>query len=142
MVSHSKTVRGTLSHPKSSLSTSRNNPPQLGDPISLSKEHDDSVPLSSIPDFSRADPYRQNEGKTSRPIEHSKRVRGTLGNSAGPEVNKSMLGDPVSMKAETSGSEWGRGAWPREDEEGFREAAKRRGMYEEKMDKGKRKSKL
>jgi hypothetical protein len=37
-------------------------------------------------------------------------VRGTLAHSAGPKVNKTMLGDPVSLKAETSEREMEMGA--------------------------------
>lgn len=40
------------------------------------------------------------EGKEDLP--HSKKVRGTLANTDGKELNKTQLGDPASLKAETS----------------------------------------
>ncbi|KAF1947646.1 hypothetical protein EJ02DRAFT_1123 [Clathrospora elynae] len=43
---------------------------------------------------------RLKEGKDDLP--HSKKVRGTLANDDGNKVNKTQLGDPVSLKAETS----------------------------------------
>ncbi|KAF2000732.1 hypothetical protein P154DRAFT_522329 [Amniculicola lignicola CBS 123094] len=136
---HSKTVRGTLSNPKrmAAVQTGRN-PPQLCDPISLSTEKDDSIPLDSVPDFSKpADPYRQNETSSStlegghaKDLPHSKTVRGTLGHSGegAKTVNRSMLGDPVSLKAETSESEWGRGAGG--EDESMQRVAEKRGEYQ------------
>lgn len=111
---HSATVRGTLSN---SSYTNSNIALPLGDPISLEHEKTDSTPQK---DVAPADPYRQNESK----VPHSQLVRGTLANSKGPEVNKSMLGDPVSLKAETSKSEWGRGAGKNDDD--MRKAAEKR----------------
>lgn len=35
-------------------------------------------------------------------LPHSQKVRGTLANTDGKQVNKSQLGDPASLKAETS----------------------------------------
>lgn len=35
-------------------------------------------------------------------IPHSKKVRGTLANTTGNKVNKTMLGDPAGLKSETS----------------------------------------
>jgi hypothetical protein len=35
-------------------------------------------------------------------LPHSKKVRGTLANKDGKSVNKTMLGDPASLKSETS----------------------------------------
>jgi hypothetical protein len=35
-------------------------------------------------------------------LPHSKKVRGTLSNNDGKKVNKTQLGDPASLKAETS----------------------------------------
>lgn len=98
---HSKTVRGTLSNPNPKSVK----PAQLGDPISLEREKNDAAPTAAS-DSQPADPYRQNESQ----LPHSKAVRGTLGNASGPKVNKSMLGDPISLKAETSERGFDRGA--------------------------------
>ncbi|KAF2476273.1 uncharacterized protein BDR25DRAFT_375123 [Lindgomyces ingoldianus] len=140
MAPHSQTVRGTFGNLKtmSAIETGRN-PTQLGDPTSLHSEKYDSIPLDSMPDFSApADPYRQNENKNKSSLADSKIVTGTMGNSCGPKVNKSMLGDSVSLKAETSMSEWGRGARLAGDDWEMRRAAERRGEYERRG----RKSKL
>ncbi|KAF2184842.1 hypothetical protein K469DRAFT_688443 [Zopfia rhizophila CBS 207.26] len=145
MSPHSKTVRGTLSNLKLPSTSTTKNPARLADPISLSTEKDDSVLLDSIPDISTnspADPYRQNESlsptshASGKP--HSARLRGTRDNSKGLEVNRTMLGDPVSLKAEMSESEWERGAGPDTDEE-MREVARRRKEYEYKGRRGGRK---
>jgi len=156
MSPHSQTVRGTLSNPKTqSAMNSHQTPPQLGDPVSLEAEKQDSIPLSSIrtpSSFRPADPYRENEyassssttstSPTSKNLPHSKQVRGTLGPGSiqggpgGPELNNSMLGDPVSLKAETSSREWDLGAGV---EEGVREAARRRGEYEDRAKSGRSK---
>ena len=133
MAVHSKTVRGTFSNPKTKTTLKMGrNPTQLGDPISLESEKNDSVPLDSIPDFSKlqpADPYRQNEGLGGR-LPYSKTFQDMKGGSSGLVINRSILGDPISMKAETSKSEWGRGAGPSQDEEQLRIAAQRRGEYD------------
>jgi hypothetical protein len=41
-------------------------------------------------------------------LPHSKKVRGTLANSDGKQVNKTQLGDPASLKAETSETNMGK----------------------------------
>jgi hypothetical protein len=46
---------------------------------------------------------KKNEAKEDLP--HSKKVRGTLANDDGAKVNKTQLGDPASLKAETSKTE-------------------------------------
>ncbi|KAF2691463.1 hypothetical protein K458DRAFT_264658, partial [Lentithecium fluviatile CBS 122367] len=125
---HSQTVRGTLSNPKLDTTKSSKTPPQLGDPVSLQPETYDSAPtkspLTTPPSVQSpnkgagADPYRQNESKSEsreesreeKDLPHSKKVRGTLAHESGPKVNKSMLGDPVSLKAETSESRIDKGA--------------------------------
>lgn len=40
-------------------------------------------------------------------LPHSKKVRGTLSNTDGQKVNKTQLGDPTSLKAETSTTNMG-----------------------------------
>ncbi|CAI6335792.1 unnamed protein product [Periconia digitata] len=81
MVEHSKTVRGTFSNPKYKASSI---PPQLGDPVSLQRD--------------KYDPVKSDSRKGSN------NVKTTY------EVNRSMLGDPVSLKAETSSSNFDLGA--------------------------------
>jgi hypothetical protein len=41
-------------------------------------------------------------------LPHSKKVRGTLANDDGKKVNRTQLGDPASLKAETSKTDLGR----------------------------------
>ena len=140
MPPHSATVRGTLSNPKTQAAISSNqSPPQIGDPVSLQDSKPDSTPSDSVKSdlASRpADPYRENEHKTAsssgsseKDLPHSKKVRGTLGHKGGKEVNKRMLGDPVSLKAETNerGQYKGIGG-----EDGLEEAARKRVEYQEK----------
>ncbi|KAF1958640.1 hypothetical protein CC80DRAFT_490472 [Byssothecium circinans] len=109
MTPHSKTVRGTFSHPKFS---SASQPPQLGDHVSLEREKNDSAPSTgtqnsaSSANITPGDPYRQRGSQ----LPHSKSVRGTLANASGPQLNRSMLGDPVSLKAETSDNNFDSGA--------------------------------
>ncbi|KAF2240443.1 hypothetical protein BU26DRAFT_237759 [Trematosphaeria pertusa] len=105
MPPHSKTVRGTFDNPGTRDAIQKGQKQgQHDDPVSLHSEKEDSVPKSS-------DPYRQNEKSSSQQqqLPHSKTVRGTLANSKGPAVNRTMLGDPASLKAETSDTEFGRG---------------------------------
>lgn len=106
MVEHSKTVRGTFSNPGYSKATSK--PPQLGDPTSLEREKFDSAGSASA--TTNSDSVNQKDGKE---LPRSKSVRVTLANASGPKVNRSMLGDPVSLKAETSNSnaDVGPGGW-------------------------------
>ncbi|KAF2709604.1 hypothetical protein K504DRAFT_467569 [Pleomassaria siparia CBS 279.74] len=155
MPPHSQTVRGTLSNPKTQAAKQSDTPPppNMGDPVSLSSSKTDSVPLSSVrpvSDARPADPYRQNENATpaskttsssssssssKEKLPHSKQVRGTLDNEAGPRVNKSMLGDPVSLKAETSESDFDTGAAADAEgggDGGMEEAAQKRGEYQDK----------
>lgn len=113
---HSATVRGTLSNPKRSEAKS-NGTPKLGDPTSVEGEKADSAPKDDVP---MAESYSETESK----LPHSKTVRGTLGSSKGPEVNKSMLGDPTSMKAEKSDNDRYKGAG---DDEANQRAADKRG---------------
>lgn len=108
---HSKTVRGTLNNPKTKEAMNSDKPtPQLGDLTSLKPEGDDS---KKLPSNDSAPPRGQGNGaganvgaptpsNPSGELPHSKKVRGTLSNSDGQKVNKTQLGDPVSLKAETS----------------------------------------
>lgn len=114
---HSKTVRGTLDNPKTKAAIKADaNPPNLGDHVSLKPANDDpptpenqksGASSDSAPTVS--DPYDKS-GNTSSSTEkkdlpHSKTVRGTLANTDGKQVNKTQLGDPASLKAETSESD-------------------------------------
>ncbi|KAJ8114506.1 hypothetical protein ONZ43_g4889 [Nemania bipapillata] len=74
------------------------NPTQLGDPISLKAETSDYVP-------------EEEEGGDRSPspsaVSHSSSKRGTLREKAakklnGPNANPTQLGDPTSLKNETS----------------------------------------
>ncbi|KAI4948070.1 hypothetical protein J4E91_006063 [Alternaria rosae] len=144
--SHSSSVRGTLSNPKTKEAMNSDKAtPRLGDHVSLKPENDDektfpsndapssstsSTSSSSSPPSSETSsigaptpstPYvksgtsaggadkkavgngggsKKEDGKEELP--HSKKVRGTLANDDGNKVNKTQLGDPASLKAETS----------------------------------------
>lgn len=107
---HSKTVRGTFDNPKTQAAIkSGSNPPQLGDHVSLKPETDDpptpenqkSKSVSSLVPNSASD-------TNDNDLPHSQNVRGTLANSDGKQVNKTQLGDPASLKAETSKTDMGR----------------------------------
>jgi hypothetical protein len=118
---HSKTVRGTLDNPKTQAAIkSGTNPPRLGDHVSLKPENDNpptpenqksNASSDSAPTVS--DPYRKNEATSSskqdKSLPHSKTVRGTLANTDGKQVNRTQLGDPASLKAETSESKMSKG---------------------------------
>ena len=107
---HSKTVRGTFDNAKTQEAIKTNKPiPMLGDATSLKPEADDK-PLSSN---DSAPPPRQDNDASSgslpkEDLPHSKTVRGTLANSDGKKLDNKQLGDPVSVKAETSKSEMGK----------------------------------
>ncbi|KAF2651504.1 hypothetical protein K491DRAFT_696415 [Lophiostoma macrostomum CBS 122681] len=114
MPPHSATVRGTLSNPKTQSAIKNNEePPQIGDPVSLASGKDDSKPHNSTSDsVSPANSYSENKQKGSQKqdLPHSKKVRGTLANEEGKKVDKTMLGDPVSLKTETNERGQDRGA--------------------------------
>ncbi|KAF2280648.1 uncharacterized protein EI97DRAFT_3991 [Westerdykella ornata] len=61
---------------------------------------------SKNPERNHGDNYGLAKGRPSQvnrdELPHSKKVRGTLAAPSGPEVNKTMLGDPVSLTSETS----------------------------------------
>jgi hypothetical protein len=152
--SHSKSVRGTLSNPKTQEAKNSSKPvPRLGDGTSLkpanddkplpsndsappagqgndtpSKSKDSSSSSSSTSDSAPtvSDPYRKSGTDAGGPdkkaigngrddakagkgaaeqgegLPHSKKVRGTLANDDGKKVNRTQLGDPASLKSETS----------------------------------------
>ncbi|EDU51338.1 hypothetical protein PtrSN002B_002533 [Pyrenophora tritici-repentis] len=136
---HSTSVRGTLSNPKTTAAKQSNkSTPSLGDSTSLKPERDDKplpsndsappangnndTPSSPSCSYSSSapvvsDPYRGagtsagggdkkaigNGGSAQKEeLPHSKTVRGTLANKDGNKVNRTQLGDPASLKAETS----------------------------------------
>jgi hypothetical protein len=92
---HSQTVRGTLSNPNT---PKNNNPPQLGDHVSLQAETRDAAQSSS----SKNESHQKGADQINEDLPHSKKVRGTLAHAGGSKVNKSQLGDPTSLDAETS----------------------------------------
>lgn len=134
MPPHSATVRGTLSNPKTQEAKQKHqegkgNPTQLGDPGSLKVETSDSNPIpgrtnqdgahdatkSGDPHPSdpyerspkdRVDPAQNSSPNTQRP--HSQRVRGTMSHPDAAYLMQAkkpaMLGDHVSLKAESSDS--------------------------------------
>ncbi|KAF2828534.1 hypothetical protein CC86DRAFT_392799 [Ophiobolus disseminans] len=112
---HSQTVRGTLSNPKTQAAMHSPTPtPQLGDATSLKPEasnkplpSNDSAPPLGEGNDADSSPSKKKESMDELP--HSKKVRGTLANDDGAKVNGTQLGDPVSLKSETSGREMGRG---------------------------------
>jgi hypothetical protein len=93
--------------------------PQVGDPTSLKPEtsnkplpSDDSAPPRG--QGNDADPDQLQKDQRAASVEpkeelpHSKKVRGTLANNDGKTVNRTQLGDPASLKAETSKTDMGR----------------------------------
>lgn len=135
---HSKTVRGTLDNPKTKAAIqSDQSPPSLGDPTSLKPENgnknlpsNDSAPPSGgsnnlgskslaptvdnptgeLPHTtSRSSPsLAPTPSNPSGSLPHSKTVRGTLANTSSNTMNKTQLGDPASLKAETSNTKMDR----------------------------------
>jgi hypothetical protein len=114
---HSKTVRGTLDNPKTKEAMNSDKKiPQLGDATSLKPETSDK----KLPENDSAPPPGQGNDSDvnvgaptpSNPqgeLPHSKKVRGTLANNDGKKVNKTQLGDPASLKAETSNTNMDKG---------------------------------
>ncbi|KAF2440237.1 hypothetical protein P171DRAFT_488968 [Karstenula rhodostoma CBS 690.94] len=104
---HSKTVRGTLDNPKTQAAIKAGSkPPPIGDPTSVKPETYDETPdnrkaaQSLVPNAS--------SDTNDSDLPHSKKVRGTLANKDGKQVNKTQLGDPASLKAETSENDLGK----------------------------------
>ncbi|KAH9894673.1 hypothetical protein F4778DRAFT_285695 [Xylariomycetidae sp. FL2044] len=101
------------------------NPSQLGDPISIKAEQSDNIPTENAKGAQTTGGPGGDDNKDSNPSRDAaaKKPEGgeTLREKAtkklhGPDANPSQLGDPISMKAETSENA------PTEEEEG---AAKR-----------------
>jgi hypothetical protein len=121
---HSKTVRGTLDNPKTQEAmNSDRKTPQLGDATSLKPENsspklpsNDTAPPAGqgndtgAPKVSEISPKDERAAsiEPNEELPHSKKVRGTLANDDGKTVNKTQLGDPASLKAETSKSSMGK----------------------------------
>jgi hypothetical protein len=153
---HSATVRGTKGNPNyDKVKNDETNRTQLGDPGSLSTESASSSPVPDRTDQdggsqSTTTPSKRAQATTTADKDqpHSARVRGTLSNpktapklytdEAGEKKSKggmkgeepaSMLGDPVSLKAEKSDTEAtgnDRGAGGSKDGDGMKEAAMKR----------------
>lgn len=104
---HSKTVRGTFDNPKTQAAIKAgSNPPRIGDPTSLKLETSDETPNSRNAAQSLVPNSSSDTNDADLP--HSKKVRGTLANTHGGKVNRTQLGDPTSLKAETSETDMGR----------------------------------
>jgi hypothetical protein len=121
---HSKTVRGTLDNPKTQEAMKFDKKtPQLGDATSLKPEtsspklpSNDTAPPAGqgndtgAPRVSEISPKDERAASVEpkEELPHSKKVRGTLANDDGKTVNEKQLGDPASLKAETSKSSMGK----------------------------------
>ncbi|KAJ4357364.1 uncharacterized protein N0V89_001939 [Didymosphaeria variabile] len=108
---HSKTVRGTFDNPKTQAAIkSDSNPPQLGDHVSLKPEIDNPPTPENQKAKKAASSLVPNSSSDTNDddLPHSQKVRGTLANSDGKKVNRTQLGDPASLKAETSRTDLGR----------------------------------
>jgi hypothetical protein len=115
-----KIVRGTHDNPKTQQAMKSDKPTaQLGDPTSLKPENsnkplpsNDSAPPPNEGNDADSTSSQKNQRAASvepkEELPHSKKVRGTLSNNDGKTVNKSQLGDPASLKAETSKTAMGR----------------------------------
>ncbi|KAI1415078.1 hypothetical protein F5Y13DRAFT_157783 [Hypoxylon sp. FL1857] len=85
------------------------NPSQLGDPISLKAEQSDYVPTEEERGAAETSQFSSNDTDDGR-IKNEGLKKGdneTLREKAakklhGPEANPSQLGDPISLKAETT----------------------------------------
>jgi hypothetical protein len=109
---HSKTVRGTLDNPKTQEAIKSDKKiPQLGDATSLKPEtsDNDSAPPRGQGNDSGANVGAPTPSNAQGELPHSKKVRGTLANDDGKKVNKTQLGDPASLKAETSKTDMDKG---------------------------------
>ncbi|PMD33667.1 hypothetical protein L207DRAFT_571151 [Hyaloscypha variabilis F] len=105
---------------ESALETNKTNPSQLGDPVSLKSETSDTSPTEQdrgASSYSRTDDTKKNI-KTVAPSPTEGDSESKNGGSGGSghktlrqraidklEENPSQLGDPVSLKAETTNSE-------------------------------------
>ncbi|KAI1766148.1 hypothetical protein GGR53DRAFT_234939 [Hypoxylon sp. FL1150] len=89
------------------------NPSQLGDPISLKAEQSDTVPTEgekgahgSSPQVSKdkeQQPGKKNKDQSRKKDDDDETLREKAAKKLhGPDANPSQLGDPISLKAETS----------------------------------------
>ncbi|KAI2620536.1 hypothetical protein GGR54DRAFT_103709 [Hypoxylon sp. NC1633] len=93
------------------------NPSQLGDPISLKAEQSDNVPTdgeSGAAQNSRSSAASTSDkcNKNGKGKDHESLREKAAKKLHGPDANPSLLGDPISLKAETSDK------MPAESEEG------------------------
>ncbi|KAI1756863.1 hypothetical protein F4782DRAFT_283656 [Xylaria castorea] len=82
------------------------NPSQLGDPISLKAETSDTVTTEEEEDGARSSspsssPLRSSQPQTTEGENETLREKATK-KLNGPDANPSQLGDPISLKNETS----------------------------------------
>ncbi|KAI2782710.1 hypothetical protein F4815DRAFT_431816 [Daldinia loculata] len=85
------------------------NPSQLGDPISIKAEQSDTMPTKQEEGATNASesPSRDSKQSSKNGKGNGNRDRENLREKAvkklqGPDANPSQLGDPISLKAETS----------------------------------------
>lgn len=83
------------------------NPSQLGDPISLKAETSDRNPRqqeagATISSSSPSPPRSTNSEETSKDRKHETLREKATAKLHGPNANPSQLGDPISLKAETT----------------------------------------
>lgn len=165
MPPHSATVRGTLSNPKTQEAKQKHqegkgNPTQLGDPGSLKVETSNTNPVPGRTNQDGAhdaaksgnphpsDPYEhspedrvdpgQKPSDSQRP--HSQKVRGTMSHPDAAYLMQAkkpaMLGDHVSLKAESSNSsptDQDRGTGLPSDAEEMQKVANQRGNKSSKL---------
>ncbi|ORY55873.1 uncharacterized protein BCR38DRAFT_490878 [Pseudomassariella vexata] len=90
------------------------NPSQLGDPISLKAEQSDTVPTSSEEGAGSEKGPKDEQGKDNRGYggnaEGGKLREKAAKKLHGPDANPSLLGDPISLKVETTEKSAGRGS--------------------------------
>ncbi|KAI0169928.1 hypothetical protein GGR52DRAFT_552095 [Hypoxylon sp. FL1284] len=82
------------------------NPSQLGDPISVKAEQSDNVPTEGEKGAHESPPSSSKTGKKDGKGQKSSGDESLREKAAkklhGPDANPSQLGDPISLKAETS----------------------------------------
>ncbi|KAI1374316.1 hypothetical protein F4677DRAFT_176324 [Hypoxylon crocopeplum] len=77
------------------------NPSQLGDPINLKAEKSNNVPTEG--ERGATENKENNKNKESGKSNNDESLREKAAKKLhGPEANPSQLGDPISLKAETS----------------------------------------
>ncbi|KAJ3578886.1 hypothetical protein NPX13_g1677 [Xylaria arbuscula] len=80
------------------------NPSQLGDPISVKAEHSDNVPTDDEAGAaSSPKPQSQSRSESNKSSGRGETLREKAAKKLnGPDANPSQLGDPISLKNETS----------------------------------------